>query len=697
MAVFAVRPPTTDLKVRDASGEWISADALNAPRYVRLLDNDNTILGKLYTSLKDRLSKENSLSELAILLDEGDRLMSKGSAVLCCGISLLFDSHRKELHQIILDTPERWPHLSPYLLRDESSTVRERCLAKILAVATQPGVQIEACRHLRTPLGVSTLLALIESGSFAASNALAMMHQSEIPESMLQRISQHTAKFPALNTVLPQSPIDSAVGNSIKRSFLLEGITFSGRRCTLNFNDPAELYTTGQVMIEYASHALKERRDKPTGTMPEERLRNGAHHLFSSDHIEAKLRSFHEKEIPLLFSTLGLPESSDELIQMATHDRCAVELHLDEGHFEQAFLKYLGKWHWIAQQIRNGTHIDTVISDIKARIQHGEPFTVGEVIGARGQINFSDGAEISSLDALQSLSPNLKEDEILGSETAAYHRGLPSVGIEIQNLEIPEHLFYPWKDYLASHGIRSAWRPEFSSQVEASLPPFYNVDHIDEIVTALHGRGFLKTNRLELGVHVSIATPNVPDLKYVALGIMSMFPPLFDSQQSDTAWEQSLGSLMSKGFIYENPGTLRVHHSFPHHPSHTEIRVIAVRNNMTPLMFKSRLIEALRAAQHWTSVIERAPFDERCAEALTIYKRAIAESLPPTCRSLLEMNWNGGTGDPYDNNITRTVPSLDGFKSLRRASITGPDEVSLMFEQIAQIFQNTSAITSLAK
>lgn len=475
-----------------------------------------------------------------------------------------------------------------------------------------PAVLIEACRVLKS--GEERLIFFL--GSEYEEEALyALSTFAELKESTIAKLRDHKSLFAAA-ACYTLTDVDLR----LKMSFLPSEVEFSNRVDSIESIEAA-IYTVTACAVE----TLRQRN----APLPE--LQVNFKKLLSLESAREFIHELIEKELRFLIEKFKIKHPNKLL-----HDRLRVSLIDDKDEFTKEYFKFLGKW-------------------------------CGTEIPNKGQFE-------EPPDSISAIFALTQEEVVLRREEAAMMEGYPSIGLEFQNMDISPEQYFPWKEFLASHGIRSTVRPEMGSMVEASLPPFFNVSHLEHLIKFLADSGFFEGS--ECAVHVSIGVPTQEEFKYIALGLMCLYPTEFDPENTD--WASSMVNVMSKGLIYNNPGSIPVHPSFSYPKSHTEIRVFSI--NGTPET------DFLRLVQFWSRELLRET--DRFKEFVHQIKLAEQEA----GLGLTECSWEYGTGEVDGTDSILKVPLMGALAKYRELCLREPKKAKSFHNRIKNAFNNTQVV-----
>ncbi|GEM_PF-6465656 len=586
------------LQVRDSDGSWVSMDEYKTPPRLRLLEAKNTVLGELYTSLKEELT--NGDPKKALLLAR--ELFSRGNQTLSTGIKALFKENSELVFDLVRANPSDYPELAPIVLKKVKD--KEAIIDAISSSA--PSTVIEACRILKS--GEDRLLEFL--GSEYEDEALYVLATfPSLKESTKERLKDNPSPFALAATYAP-----SDVDLRLKMSFLPSEVQFSNR---IDSIDDIEL--AANTVTSCAVETLRQRN------APLSDLQLNFKRLLTVESAREFIQELLDKELKFLIENFKIED-----IGRLLHDRIRVALIDDKDQFTNEYLKFLGKWC--------GTELPNMGG-------------------------FEEPQD--SISVIYALKP---DETVLENELSAMEKGYPSIGLEFQNLGISPENHFRWKEFLVSHGIRSAARPEMGSMVEASLPPFFDISHLEYLLEFLNNSGFFKDS--ECAVHISIGVPAKEEFKYIALGLMCLYPTDFDPKNKD--WVSSMTSIMSKGLVYNNPGSRPVHHSFSCPESHTEIRVFSIEG--TPKF------DFLRLAQFWARELLRET--DKFKDLIKEIKLAEKEA----GLNLTDHSWEYGTGEVEGTDNILKVPLMFSLIKYRELCIEHPEAARKFHDRIKNAF-----------
>jgi tetratricopeptide (TPR) repeat protein len=195
--------------------------------------------------------------------------------------------------------------------------------------------------------------------------------------------------------------------------------------------------------------------------------------------------------------------------------------------------------------------------------------------------------------------------KMLYEQERAAQRLLPSIGIEIQTVNITEEDSYAWKRVLEYFDIPSPRRLEFHHMVEAAFKPARSPHAYLLAIPILHRMGLHEHYRLPSAFHISIAGDLGDETKYIAFLVQSLkrkeevLPDNIDSRH------RVMTRVMSKGLVYRNRESQQVSDDQKTPIMHTEIRVSALQNlpdknpELDPLYTEVlEMVQHLSAALH---------------------------------------------------------------------------------------------------
>ncbi|MBF0593462.1 MAG: 5'-nucleotidase, partial [Candidatus Omnitrophica bacterium] len=281
-------------------------------------------------------------------------------------------------------------------------------------------------------------------------------------------------------------------------------------------------------------------------------------------------------------------------------------------------------------------------------------------------------------------------DALSVDETFAQGR-LPTVGIEIQSLSVPEEEVFVYKKMLEYFGIPSPRRPEFGGTVEAAFAPAYTTLAFLVAVPALIRLGLHKNYRVRSALHISLAGDFGSESRFLALPLMFFSMP----EQTGGRGIASQIRCLSKGFVYRNRESQAVAYGADIPGVHTELRVIGLQNEpgSATEVFRQfflflpavqALAAALLAYQRQQSGLAATSEDMALVDIWRRYRDAVGGLFRQNgWGEALEQNWFEHTGDPRDVELFQRLKIVRCFDGLK-ASDTLRLQVRDIFIQFAR-------------
>jgi hypothetical protein len=313
-----------------------------------------------------------------------------------------------------------------------------------------------------------------------------------------------------------------------------------------------------------------------------------------------------------------------------------------------------------------------------------------------------------------------EERGVLGDASSSDHRStrrlIPSLGIELQSLNVPPEEVYLWKNFLPFFDIPSPERLRYGRIVETAFRPAWSATAFLVAIPILHRMGLLggKSYKRSAAFHISLSGDLGAEARWIA------FPLLMFSREK-AADDEALGIeeraarsawVLSKGFIHLNNQNDRADPQSERPLFHTEIRTARLsnvekgRDELNPdyqkflpaVQYLGAALAAWRRSRHADPSVELtaqtnsgahiSQAEATLADIWQNYQSALSALVCeiPQARDLLDTDWYESTGDPKDTHLTATLKIFKLMGELYEYKKSNLDNYSAFSERVKTLF-----------
>lgn len=301
-----------------------------------------------------------------------------------------------------------------------------------------------------------------------------------------------------------------------------------------------------------------------------------------------------------------------------------------------------------------------------------------------------------------------REFHRLAAEEAQLRGKAPSLGMELQSVNVSAAQVYLWKQALPFFDIPSPERLRYGHIVETAFRPAWTPSAYVMAVPILHRMGLMgkEKYRRAAAFHISLAGDLGREARWIAFPLMMFGRSTQDEDEEQTLEQRALQSawVLSKGYIHLNRVNQKADPQSPEPEFHTEIRTARFSNTEKGkdemLDDHEQFLPAVQnlgaALTAWNRKQEgAAPLDEQNEALAAIwsgYQRALADVVSelPQAQALIDADWYESTGDSKDANLVMQLSIFQRMNDLYQYKKQNPETYPAFTEKVRKVFLDAS-------
>ncbi|MBP9866278.1 MAG: hypothetical protein KBC91_07745, partial [Candidatus Omnitrophica bacterium] len=294
----------------------------------------------------------------------------------------------------------------------------------------------------------------------------------------------------------------------------------------------------------------------------------------------------------------------------------------------------------------------------------------------------------------------------LAAEEKTARGVLPSIGMELQSVNVSPAQVYLWKQALPFFDIPSPERLRYGHIVEPAFRPAWTASAFLIAIPILHRMGLLGGEKYKRAAafHISLSGDLGPEARWIALPLM-----MFGREKKEDDEELSVDDkaaqaawVLSKGYIHMNRENQKADPESEAPEYHTEIRTARLANaekgsdelikDYEQFLPAVQYLGAALAA--WRSVgADSKPAretDVHLADLWTRYQTELAAIVReiPQAQNLLDADWYESTGDSKDAQLTGELKIFRLMGELYQYKKQHADAYPAFTERVKHLFLN---------